>query len=176
MFDKKYALEALDLLWDNHSGLMRHVDPIEMSEDRIEDLRRAKTTLRTVDLALRLAIMGEFVAAWCLWEYFAGQVCTGFAKCPARHKQESFPTWVARTYQANGHTFADAAWFDDAVALRNLVAHNGGRVDATNRPKFERACRAFHRISEDGDGYITLHASELGRVNNMIEWFLQSAP
>jgi hypothetical protein len=168
------AHEALDFLWNNYLGLSEQVDLEVMPPENIDTLIRQNAPVRPFRIATWLARQGYFIAAWSLWEYYARGFCQRLPNKETKRANESTVEWVGRSLAANNVSFNDMEWFVRANCLRNLIAHNGARVDDPRTEKLLERCRkAFADIETWQDGYIDITHSHLADLQIKIEDFIR---
>jgi hypothetical protein len=173
MHTSKTASETLEFLWDNHCRLSEEIDPDWMPHDTLIAHAQQKSPLRPFRIASWVARLGFFISAWSLWEYYARSVCERLDVQERRSNRESTVQWVGRSFRANGVSFTDQDWFESANSLRNLIAHNGARVDGDPaRNRFDRSRRAFPTIYAYPDGYVGVSHSDVADLCCKIEDFI----
>ncbi len=173
------ANETLNLLWNNYSTLCVQVNPGNMSPETLEIHRNSP--LRPFRIATWLARQFIIIAAWSLWEYYSRKLCEHLPIQEKKVKHESTIDWVGRSLKANSIAFSNQTWFGDAYCLRNLILHNGCRVDTTKaNTLFKRACDAFPNTTILPDHYIDLtndHVAELQfNIKNFVDETAKSSP
>lgn len=168
------AKETLDFLWANYVKLGEQVDPGLMPPDILESHVRQNAPLRPFRIATWLTRLGFFISAWSLWEYYARSMCEGLPNRLKKLNRESTVNWVARSLAANNIAFTDQAWFSSANCLRNLIAHNGARIDSPKaKATLEQSRAAFPDIEHWQDGYVDIRDSDISELQIRIEEFIE---
>jgi hypothetical protein len=145
-----------------------------MSYEKLEDLRKQNARVRPFRIEAWFARQGYFIAAWSLWEYYARGLCQRLPNEEARISKESVVEWVGRSLLANNMRFTDQQWFASANCLRNLIAHNGARVDNSRAKKLlARSRTAFPDIGTWQDDYIDITHSHLADLQDKIDNFVR---
>jgi len=167
MHTARTANDTLEILWNNY---------LELSEPEELDGRiRKNTPVQTLEIAVWLATIGYFIAAWCLWECYARNVCAALYHKKSRATGESTVQWVGRSLEANGLEFSDKDWFLGANALRNLIAHSGGRVHGSRgKHLLDKSRKAFPGIDTWKDGYVKLTDDHVAELQHNIEEFIRA--
>jgi hypothetical protein len=167
------ARETLNFLWANYVKLGEQVDPGLMPPDILESHVQQNAPLRPFRIATWLTRLGFFISAWSLWEYYARSMCEGLPSKVKKMKRESTVNWVARSLAANNITFTDQDWFSSANSLRNLIAHNGGRIDNSRAKAMLAQSRvAFPEIEPWRDGYVNITDTDISELQVKIEEFI----
>lgn len=169
------AEKTLRILWTNYLMLCEQVDPEAMPREVLRGHVARKSPVHTFRIAAWLARQGYFIAAWARWEYYARRLCQNLANKEKRQSRESIVDWVGRSLAANSMDFDHQEWFCSANALRNLIAHYGGRaVDSEAVALLQRSRTAFQDIETWKDGYVEISHSDLSDVKINIEDFIRN--
>jgi hypothetical protein len=171
MHDGKTALETLQLLWRNYCTLSEKVDLEMMTPETLEVQR--KSLVRPLRIAAWLARQGFFISAWSLWEFYSLILCKSLSKVVERGR-ESFVNWVGESLAANKIEFLEQEWFSSASSLRNLIAHNGARVDGPRAEKLmQRSKTVFADLEIYPDLYIDIQNEHVAELMLKIEDFIR---
>ncbi len=174
MHTPQTALETLELLWNNYLTLDEQVNLESMPYDKVESLRKQNSSIRPFRLSTWLACQGYYIAAWSLWEYYARSLCKSLSNKATKARKESTVDWVAKSLSANNISFQYYNWFRAANSLRNLIAHNGARVDSSRTEELLKQSRiAFPGIVTLQDGYIDLTHEHVSDLQFNIEEFIR---
>jgi hypothetical protein len=173
MHTAKTARRALDLLWNNYLTLGDQVDLEMMLPERIDNLYDQNADARPYWIAAWLLRQGHFISAWSFWEYYARGLCQSLPNKKTNLPRESSVDWIGRSLLSNDVDFSDKSWFASANCLRNLIAHNGARVDGPKaQNNLTRAGIAFPGIATWRDGYVDIEHSHLADLQCKIEDFV----
>lgn len=168
------ALETLDLLWSNYLTLDEQVNVGSMSQESLEYYIRHESPAQPLYIATWLARKGVFISAWCLWEYYARELCRRLPKKEKKSRNESTVQWIGRTLAVNGVAFDNLDWFTSANAARNLIVHSGARAERPEAERLlERSRIAFPDIQTHADEYIELTHSHVADLHLKIEYFIR---
>jgi hypothetical protein len=174
MHNAMTAEETLDFLWDNYLTLSEKVDLEAMPPDDFYALNPT-TPVRPFRIAAWLSRQSYYLAAWNLWEYYSRCLCKALVTKTKKLKNESVVDWISNSLAANCIVFTDRDWFQAAYSLRNLIAHNGARVDNDKgRTLLERARSAYSEIQTWKDGYIEISHDHLADLSIKIEDFIRA--
>jgi transcriptional regulator with XRE-family HTH domain len=168
------ALEFLGFLWANCHRVARQVD-FELMPCDLQDMHvRNRSADRPFRILSWLARQEYFVAAWSLWEYYSRVFCERLPNKVGRRRRESFVAWIGRSLVANNIPFPRQDWFSGANALRNLIAHYGGRVtEPKARALMESAKTAFPGLESYSDDYVAIENDYASEVQCEVEEFLR---
>jgi hypothetical protein len=170
------ARETLEFLWNNYLTLGERVDLESMPPDVLDSHLKQNSPVRPFRIAAWLARQGYFIAAWSLWEYYSRSLCEGLRLKEQKANHESTVDWVERSLRVNAKSFTNHAWFASANCVRNLIAHNGCRVEGPRAEKLlERARMAFPDIETWKDGYLALSHSHMADLHLNVEDFIDEA-
>jgi hypothetical protein len=168
------AKETLDFLWSNYLRLIKQVDPQHMGPDAVDELVKENPPVRPFRIASWVTRQGTYISMWSLWEYYARGILEKLPKKEKKLPSESTVTWVGRALATNGIVFKDRSWFAGGNCLRNLIAHNGCRVDdADDEKTLVRAKSAFPNIKTWKDGYVMMEHEQLAELMIKIEDFIE---
>lgn len=170
------ALETLTLLWNNYVDLAERHDVEWMSSEDVERHVSNATPLRPLRISSWLARQGFIISAWSLGEFYALERCVAFGVMPLKKRNESTVTWIGRRLKEVWPLAPDLdlAWFEFAGALRNLIAHSGGRVESPRgRALLGRSQEAFPGIRLLEDKYVALEHEHVAVVKWKIETFIR---
>jgi transcriptional regulator with XRE-family HTH domain len=178
--DAETALKSLEVLWGNFRRLAEQVDLEVMSADRRNQLEDQNPPLGPFLRAAWFARQGFIISAWSLWEYFSRMLCEGQPSLVAKKPRESCVEWVAKSFTANQIPFPRHDWFSSANALRNLIAHYGGRVTEPGALRyFEKAKKVadFHNLELFRDAHVNIQVEHVSAFQWEIgEFFRDLAP
>jgi hypothetical protein len=165
MHSPELALQTLEHLWRNYLTLGEQVDLGLMSWDRSDAaLAQPPAVRRSLEFASWLAAQGFFFSAWALWEYHSRAACDGLPN-KASDKGKSHVQWAKDTFDVNGRTFAEYAWFVGGNALRNLIAHHAARVAGPDAERWwKKAQPVFPQLQLDPDGYVLIDGGLASQV------------
>lgn len=166
------AIESLEMIWDNFLTVCRCVDLDTFSPKQLDE--HAQSPIRPFRIATFLARQGVFIATWNLWEYYSRSLCKGLPNQETKASHESTVDWVGRSLDSNGKSFSQRVWFADANSLRNLIAHNGARVNERKSEQMHgRAVKAFSDLEILPDGYLLIEHEHVAELAHQVEMFVR---
>jgi hypothetical protein len=174
MHNQALALDTFNIVWKNYLTLLEAVE-WEPPQNPAPGATISARELRNAYLAEWLCVQGCFVSIWNLWEYYAKQVCERLTTPINRNGNESFPQYVQRALVANGQAFADADWFKDANAFRNLIVHFYARVgaDARSQDLWARTQVVFPSAKQQADNYVWFDNDVVAELATKVETFIE---
>ncbi|MEO9932442.1 hypothetical protein [Rhodopirellula bahusiensis] len=166
------AIESLEIIWRNYLTVCERVDLDACSPEQLEHY--AQSPIRPFRIAAFHSRQGAFIAMWNLWEYYSRSLCGELPNKERQLKSESTVNWIGRSLASNNKPFSELNWFVQANSLRNLIAHNGARIDSgRTESQFKKASLAFDNLDTFSDGYLTLESSHVAELKVKIESFIR---
>lgn len=171
MHSSQIAVESLEAIWRNHLVVKQSFDLDTFSSEELEI--HAKSLVRPFNIAMFHARQGTFIAMWNLWEFYSRSILEGLPQTSKKSLREATPDWIGRSLEANGLTFSQQDWFSNANPLRNLIAHNGARIDSARSDKMhKRANLAFSSLRVLSDGYVAIEHVHVAELKHQIDCFI----